>query len=117
MAKPHHLRLLMSATAVAALILATAAAGDDFSWVSTENPPATCQGSIGECMIDGEFEMDTETNRRILASRRRYISYGAMRPGQIPCSRRGSSYYSNCRRNGAVNPYRRSCSKITKCRS
>ncbi|GER24740.1 ralf-like 33 [Striga asiatica] len=115
MAKPHHLRLLISATAVAALVLA--AAGDDFSWVSTENSQVTCQGSIGECIIDGEFVMDSETNRRILASnRRKYISYGAMTPGQIPCSRRGSSYYSNCRRKGAVNPYRRSCSSITKCR-
>nr|CAN78122.1 hypothetical protein VITISV_041547 [Vitis vinifera] len=58
--------------------------------------------------------MDSETNRRSLAQRRRYISYGALRRNQVPCNRRGRSYY-NCRRGGRANPYRRGCSVITKC--
>ncbi|XP_054795316.1 protein RALF-like 33 [Prosopis cineraria] len=79
-----------------------------------------CRGSIGECLLseDGlfgsEFEMDSETNRRILAGRR-YISYGALRRNTVPCSRRGASYY-NCRPGAQANPYRRGCSRITRCR-
>ncbi|XP_010548947.1 PREDICTED: rapid alkalinization factor 23-like [Tarenaya hassleriana] len=92
---------------------------------------AECRGSIAECSIsagdDGdllygggisaegeEFEMESETSRRILATRR-YISYGALRRGSVPCSRRGASYY-NCRRGAHANPYSRGCSVITRCR-
>jgi|APAra0007618328_1042625.scaffolds.fasta_scaffold32894_1 hypothetical protein len=90
-----------------------------------------CRGTIAECSVsaalgDGgdlfygggemgeEFEMDSEINRRILATRR-YISYGALRRNTIPCSRRGASYY-NCRRGAQANPYSRGCSAITRCR-
>ncbi|KAI7752578.1 hypothetical protein M8C21_016990, partial [Ambrosia artemisiifolia] len=40
---------------------------------------------------DNEFLMDNESNRRILATRRRYISYGALSKNNVPCSRRGAS--------------------------
>ncbi|KAF7834497.1 protein RALF-like 33 [Senna tora] len=81
-----------------------------------------CRGSIAECLLSGdesdlfgsEFEMDSESNRRILASRR-YISYGALRRNTVPCSRRGASYY-NCRPGAQANPYSRGCSAITRCR-
>ncbi|KAH7573578.1 hypothetical protein ACOSP7_007332 [Xanthoceras sorbifolium] len=79
-----------------------------------------CSGSIGECMtvgdeaLDLEFEMDTEINRRILATRG-YISYGALRRNTVPCSRRGASYY-NCRAGAHANPYSRGCNRITRCR-
>lgn len=79
-----------------------------------------CAGSIGECMavededFDLEFSMDTEINRRILATRR-YISYGALRRNTVPCSRRGTSYY-NCRAGAQANAYSRGCSAITRCR-
>lgn len=79
-----------------------------------------CRGSIGECLLSGdgifgsEFEMDSESNRRILAGGR-YISYGALRRNTVPCSRRGASYY-NCRPGAQANPYRRGCSRITRCR-
>ncbi|KAK2645979.1 hypothetical protein Ddye_021174 [Dipteronia dyeriana] len=79
-----------------------------------------CIGSIGECLtvgdeaLDLEFQMDTESNRRILAARR-YISYGALRRNSVPCSRRGASYY-NCRAGAQANPYTRGCSAITRCR-
>ncbi|RVX21810.1 Protein RALF-like 33 [Vitis vinifera] len=56
---------------------------------------SACQGSIAECLAGEEFEMDSEINRRILASKR-YISYGALSRNSVPCSRRGASYY-NCR--------------------
>ncbi|KAL3644779.1 hypothetical protein CASFOL_009959 [Castilleja foliolosa] len=115
MAKSHLLRLLIAAAAVAAFFITTADAGEYFNWNPASNP-ATCKGSIAECMADGdggEFEMDSEINRRILATTR-YISYGALRPNNVPCSRRGASYY-NCQPGAQANPYTRSCSAATRC--
>ncbi|KAH6766386.1 ralf-like 33 [Perilla frutescens var. hirtella] len=116
MAKPHLLHLLIAAVAVSALLLITAEAGGDFSWIPAKNP-SSCQGSIAECMAEGsgEFEMDSETNRRILATTK-YISYGALQANSVPCSRRGASYY-NCQPGAESNPYSRSCSAATQCRS
>nr|XP_009802961.1 PREDICTED: rapid alkalinization factor-like [Nicotiana sylvestris] len=73
-----------------------------------------CEGSIGECM-DEELEELEVDKRRILATSRRYISYGALQRNNIPCSRRGASYY-NCRPGAQANPYSRGCSAITRCR-
>ncbi|XP_021904986.1 LOW QUALITY PROTEIN: protein RALF-like 33 [Carica papaya] len=82
-----------------------------------------CSGSIAECFGNGsgelfddevEFQMTSESTRRILATTR-YISYGALRRNSVPCSRRGASYY-NCRPGGQANPYTRGCSAITRCR-
>ncbi|WVZ71169.1 hypothetical protein U9M48_019788 [Paspalum notatum var. saurae] len=44
-----------------------------------------------------------------------YISYGALRRDNVPCSVRGASYY-NCRPGAQANPYSRGCSAITRCR-
>ncbi|EEF45530.1 protein RALF-like 33 [Ricinus communis] len=78
-----------------------------------------CRGSIAECLMSGEddleFAMDTEINRRILATNK-YISYGALRRNTVPCSRRGASYY-NCRPGAQANPYSRGCNRITRCRN
>ncbi|KAJ8766752.1 hypothetical protein K2173_007819 [Erythroxylum novogranatense] len=77
-----------------------------------------CRGSIAECLTgwneEEEFGVDSESSRRILATRR-YISYGALRRNTVPCSRRGASYY-NCRPGAQANPYSRGCSRITRCR-
>ncbi|KAI8555717.1 hypothetical protein RHMOL_Rhmol05G0196600 [Rhododendron molle] len=40
---------------------------------------------------DGEFDLDSEVSRRILAASK-YISYGALSQNIVPCSRRGASY-------------------------
>ncbi|KAI3752511.1 hypothetical protein L2E82_24545 [Cichorium intybus] len=64
---------------------------------------------------NSEFELESESNRRILATTR-YVSYGALQKNNVPCSRRGASYY-NCRQGGQANPYTRGCSAITHCRS
>ncbi|KAL0389613.1 UNVERIFIED_CONTAM: Rapid alkalinization factor [Sesamum calycinum] len=116
MTKSRLFRLLISAVLVAALFLSTADAGEDFSWIPMSKP-GTCQGSIAECMADGtgDFEMDSEVNRRILATTK-YISYGALQANNVPCSRRGASYY-NCRPGAEANPYTRSCTAATQCRS
>ncbi|OIW17492.1 hypothetical protein TanjilG_22604 [Lupinus angustifolius] len=85
-----------------------------FEWVNTK---PQCKGSIAECMEyeEQEFDLDSEINRRILATTS-YISYGALQRNTVPCSRRGASYY-NCRTGAQANPYRRGCSAITRCRS
>ncbi|XP_073283921.1 rapid alkalinization factor-like [Primulina huaijiensis] len=115
MARSPLLPLLLSAVLVVVIILQSAEAGSDFSWIPMSNPD-TCRGSIGECMADGgEFDMDSEVNRRILATTK-YISYGALQANSVPCSRRGASYY-NCRPGAQANPYTRSCTAATRCRS
>ncbi|KAJ6380281.1 hypothetical protein OIU76_016857 [Salix suchowensis] len=85
---------------------------------STTTRSSICdKGSIAECMAeeDGEeFEMDTEISRRILATTK-YVSYGALQKNNVPCSKRGASYY-NCQNGAQANPYSRGCSRITRCR-
>ncbi|KAF7113027.1 hypothetical protein RHSIM_RhsimUnG0168400 [Rhododendron simsii] len=87
-------------------------------WIPAKQT-AACRGSIGECMGagtgGGEFEMDSESNRRILATDNR-ISYGALQRDNPPCSVRGASYY-NCQTGAQANPYHRGCNAITQCRS
>ncbi|KAG5527349.1 hypothetical protein RHGRI_028290 [Rhododendron griersonianum] len=88
-------------------------------WIPAAKQAEACRGSIGECMGagagGGEFEMDSESNRRILATDN-YISYGALQSNTVPCSVRGASYY-NCQTGAQANPYSRGCSAITQCRS
>ncbi|XP_059648518.1 rapid alkalinization factor-like [Cornus florida] len=102
---------MFSSPAVDAAAVVSSGDHHQLGWI-----PATCTGSIGECLDGGddEFEMDSEINRRILATRR-YISYGALSRNSVPCSRRGASYY-NCRPGAQANPYTRGCSAITRCR-
>ncbi|XP_022153599.1 protein RALF-like 33 [Momordica charantia] len=85
------------------------------SWV-LDGARARCHGSMAECMMDEiEYEMNSEINRRILATSN-YISYEALKANTVPCSRRGASYY-NCQPGAEANPYDRGCSAITRCRS
>ncbi|XP_072950389.1 protein RALF-like 33 [Typha angustifolia] len=77
-----------------------------------------CGGRGGKCLSmeeEMEMEMDSEANRRVLwATRKRYISYDALRGDVVPCSRPGISYY-NCRALPRVNTYSRGCEIITDC--
>ncbi|KAK2436667.1 hypothetical protein P8452_32929 [Trifolium repens] len=66
---------------------------------------------IGE---DNEMLMESDFSRRTLAGRRKYISYGALKADQVPCGRRGQSYY-DCQQRSQANPYRRGCTKVTHC--
>lgn len=72
-----------------------------------------CTKSIGECWSLSEPEMDSETNRRMLAMQKRYISYETLKRDMVPCDRAGASYY-NCHARQA-NPYSRGCEVITGC--
>ncbi|PIA61474.1 hypothetical protein AQUCO_00300760v1 [Aquilegia coerulea] len=99
------------------LISTVDASGDQqLGWISTSSSTTTCKGTIAECELAGdEFELDSEINRRILATTQ-YISYGALNKNTVPCTKRGNSYY-NCQTSGQANPYTRGCSAITRCRS
>lgn len=103
--------LLLFIFTTSLLISSTFAGNHQLGFVPTQ---PTCRGTIGECLSGEEFAVDTETNRRILATSR-YISYQALKRNSVPCSRRGASYY-NCRPGAQANPYRRGCNAITRCR-
>ncbi|XP_047311696.1 protein RALF-like 33 [Impatiens glandulifera] len=94
----------------------TSASGDADLFLGLIPIKSGC-GNIGECLSEeeDEFGLDSEINRRILATTN-YISYGALQRNSVPCSRRGASYY-NCRSGAQANPYSRGCSAITRCRS
>ncbi|KAL6146562.1 PREDICTED: protein RALF-like 33-like isoform 2 [Fragaria vesca subsp. vesca] len=95
--------LLIWATLFLMASSSTIEAGGDLSWI-----PTTVSGLVS----DDEFELDSEINRRILATSN-YISYGALQRNTVPCSRRGASYY-NCKPGAQANPYNRGCSAITR---
>ncbi|CAH8250966.1 unnamed protein product [Arabidopsis lyrata] len=88
---------------------------DGLEWATNGVHGSGCHGSIAECIGAEEEEMDSEINRRILATTK-YISYQSLKRNSVPCSRRGASYY-NCRNGAQANPYSRGCSAISRCRS
>ncbi|WOG83771.1 hypothetical protein DCAR_0102949 [Daucus carota subsp. sativus] len=99
-------------TAIIVSSSGTVAGGGD---VWTPMRPA-CIGSVGECMMGEDFSMDSESNRRILATTKGYIGYDALKKNTAPCSHKGASYY-NCQQGAEANPYTRGCTAITRCRS
>ncbi|WVZ72718.1 hypothetical protein U9M48_021135 [Paspalum notatum var. saurae] len=129
------LALLVAAAAVSAYLAVPAAAGvSDVGALdvlvvgggrSLKQQQKQCSGAVGECGVDEAEELGLagggvpkDLVRRTLAQRQprnRYISYAALRADQVPCNRRGRSYYSNCESQQAANPYRRGCSVITRC--
>lgn len=90
---------------------ATYAGDHQLGWIPSK---PTCHGSIAECQAGDEFAMDSEINRRMLATSN-YISYEALKRDSVPCSQAGASYY-NCQAGAQANPYTRGCSAITRCR-
>ncbi|XP_020589625.1 rapid alkalinization factor-like [Phalaenopsis equestris] len=100
--------LLLFSTSIASI----SAGGDHWpGWIPLQSG---CRGTIADCIAGEEFDLSSESSRRILATSS-YISYDALKRGSVPCSRRGASYY-NCRPGGEANPYSRGCSAITRCR-
>ncbi|XP_042487281.1 protein RALF-like 33 [Macadamia integrifolia] len=81
-------------------------------------PRRVCSGTIVECLSATEMEMemgmDSESNRRVLAMQKRYISYETLKKDMIPCARPGASYY-DCNALRQANPYSRGCEVITRC--
>ncbi|XP_074356189.1 protein RALF-like 33 [Apium graveolens] len=104
----------VSALSLALILISSSvmvAAGGN-TWMPVKS---SCTGSVADCMRGEEFDMDSESNRRILATTN-YISYDALERNNVPCSQRGASYY-NCEQGAEANPYDRGCSAITRCRS
>jgi hypothetical protein len=100
----------MGRTARSLLVLALAAL----------SRPAVASSELGwelGAVVDDEWGLggDTVARRVLQQGGGRYISYGALRRDNVPCSVRGASYY-NCRPGGQANPYSRGCSAITRCR-
>ncbi|XP_020213312.1 rapid alkalinization factor [Cajanus cajan] len=85
------------------------------SWSATADAGAVGMEMTWMPSMEDEFQLDSEINRRILATTK-YISYGALQRNTVPCSRRGASYY-NCQPGAQANPYSRGCTAITRCRS
>lgn len=82
-------------------------------------PVKNCNGFWGECMDDEEEEEMGMESHDVIISRRRlvgrtFISYGALNGNNVPCNRRGLSYY-NCAAPKRANPYQRACTAITNC--
>ncbi|CAN6676909.1 unnamed protein product [Malus baccata var. baccata] len=73
----------------------------DLSWGSTRSAAG---GLIADEDEDAEMQMDSEINRRILATAR-YISYGTLKRNVVPVPHRSPA-----------NPYRLGCSAVTRCR-
>ena len=110
---------LVVASALLVLLLALAARGAAAGGVSAGAVPLSWElGVTGEeaAEVDGfGFEDGDAVVRRVLQRNMGYISYGALRRDNVPCSVRGASYY-NCRPGGQANPYSRGCSAIARCR-
>ncbi|KAI6684924.1 hypothetical protein NL676_030837 [Syzygium grande] len=115
-----NLKSLMICAVLIAIAAAATAQSSEVGQTGLGFVPAAvgsrCTGSLAECLSEEEeFAIDSESNRRILATTK-YISYGALQRDSVPCSRRGASYY-NCKPGASANPYSRGCSAITRCRS
>jgi hypothetical protein len=108
--------------AVAASASASASIDMDLGFLSAAGGAGVgrreCRGTVAECLAEEEEDelgsATAESHRRVLRGSG-YISYGALRRDNVPCSRRGASYY-NCRPGAQANPYHRGCSRITRCR-
>ncbi|XP_057783670.1 protein RALF-like 24 [Salvia miltiorrhiza] len=101
---------LHSLCALALLLLASVLSLSD---LNSSELDAVCAGKIGQCALQEDL-MDSESNRRALLMRRRYISYDTLRRDLVPCDRPGASYY-NCKGTGVANSYGRGCEMITRC--
>lgn len=104
---------------VALAMVAEASSFDAASWGLNDlsHISVTTGTSVGDLIgDDNEMLMESESDRRQLrrAPTNRYISYGALKANQVPCGRRGHSYY-NCQKRQKANPYKRGCSAITHC--
>ncbi|XP_047320798.1 protein RALF-like 19 [Impatiens glandulifera] len=83
------------------------------SSVVDDDQPWTEMGTASTMMME---ESDGGGGSRMLAAQKpaRYISYAALKKNNVPCKKRGQSYY-NCNQRTKANPYTRGCSVITHC--
>ena len=103
------LALVLLMVAVAALSTAASPAGNDTYLEFTD-------GMVDDVIdsMDQEMLMESESARRQLRGARGHIGYGALARNRVPCNQRGRSYY-NCRGHQRANPYKRGCTRATRC--
>ncbi|KAM0840869.1 hypothetical protein ACQ4PT_059357 [Festuca glaucescens] len=95
--------LVVAVAACCQLLCANGGGGIDGVVTLVENCDGTA--TLGQCWSGDELARKPTT---------KYISYAALRADQIPCNKRGQSYYNDCASQGKpVNPYTRGCSAIT----
>ncbi|KAL6201438.1 hypothetical protein ACLB2K_025152 [Fragaria x ananassa] len=103
-------KLCLVALLLALAVAVEAAKLHDASWglARYNRDSSLIQANVGDVIgEDNEMMLDSESSRRTLAGRTRYISYGALKRNRIPCRRRGASYYNCGRPNQQANTYRR----------
>ncbi|GER53857.1 rapid alkalinization factor [Striga asiatica] len=107
-------RLALAVLLVVVAAMAAAAYAGDLSLAEAFVAEPDGHGLVADALnFDEEMMMESETARRQLR-RGGYISYGAMGRNNVPCNRRGRSYY-NCNGHQRANPYRRGCTRATRC--
>ncbi|KAI4299394.1 hypothetical protein L6164_032860 [Bauhinia variegata] len=94
------------------LALATVAGASKVHEFGVGGSPTTVGDLIGE---DNEMMVDSESARRTLQTKGRYISYAALKKNSVPCGQNGVSYYGCRFKVRQANPYNRGCTIITGC--
>ena len=111
---------MASRVALVVLVVALVATAAVASYPSDDGPyfggGDGGQGLINDVMdqLDQEMLMESESARRQLGRSAGHIGYGALARNRVPCNRRGQSYY-NCNSHQRANPYRRGCTRATRC--
>ncbi|XP_022927734.1 protein RALF-like 4 [Cucurbita moschata] len=105
-------------------VLAVVAPPLSFAYHETSNDSSYVNDISKYSFFGGDSsEAMTEDSRRQLfqygfaynkEARRRFLTYYALSKNNIPCGRRGTSYY-DCKKRRRINPYRRGCAAITGC--
>ncbi|XP_022927736.1 rapid alkalinization factor 23-like [Cucurbita moschata] len=110
-----YLVLLLVFTAVAPLSFAFHEASHSSSLLDDNSQYSFFGGDSSEAMTEDSrrqlFQYGFVYNKE---ARKRFLSYYALSKNNIPCGRRGTSYY-DCKKRRRINPYRRGCAAITGC--
>ncbi|KAI9100858.1 hypothetical protein K1719_024220 [Acacia pycnantha] len=104
-------RLVVLVLVMAAIVVATEGMMTSPEWKGLSVEGQLVGDKASE--LEEEMMMESGSIHRSLRTVR-YISYDALKANNVPCRRRGRSYY-NCHRRGRANPYRRGCTAITHC--
>ena len=107
--------LVVLMVAVVAMAVVTAYPSDNGPYYGLGSGGDGGQALVGDVLdqLDQEMLMESESARRQLGSAG-HIGYGALARNRVPCNKRGQSYY-NCNSHQQANPYKRGCTRATRC--
>ncbi|KAL3652569.1 hypothetical protein CASFOL_002250 [Castilleja foliolosa] len=107
-------RLTLAVLVVALAAMAMTAYAGDFTMADAVLSDPIGHGLVEDALdFDETMMLESDSARRQLRGRG-YVSYGAMRRNRVPCNQRGRSYY-NCNGHQRANPYKRGCTRATRC--